>query len=223
MGVSVRDLRADNQIYGTDTPAVGKVLYAVKGGIVHTIKHGQTLKDIAATYGVTVDAITKANGISSSTTLYSGSRLLIPGATSAFWDTISGLSKGKSSQFIWPLLGNVVSPFGWRVHPVLGIRQHHDGIDIDVPEGTTVYASTGGTVYFYGEQSGYGNVLILQHDGGFITMYGHLKSSLVTKGQYVEKGQKIAISGNTGISSGPHLHFEMRNGEFPIDPMSFLP
>ena len=223
MGVSVRDLQADNLIYGADAPTAGRVLYAVKSGIVHTIKRGQTLKDIAATYSVTVDAIAKANGISASSTIFAGSRLLIPGVSSAFWDNIMALSKHNASQFIWPLQGNVVSSFGWRVHPVLGIRQHHDGIDIDVPEGTTVYASAGGEVYFYGEQSGYGNVLILEHDGGFITMYGHLKSSLVTKGQYVEKGQKVAISGNTGISSGPHLHFEMRNGEFPIDPISFLP
>jgi len=224
MGVTVRDLRADNQIYGTDAPAAGRVLYAAKNGIVHTIKRGQwRLSDIATTYGVTADAIAKANGIAVTASLYAGARLLIPGASSAFWDKVSALSKNKTSQFIWPLEAEVVSTYGWRTHPVLGIRQHHDGIDLDVPEGTTVYASAGGEVYFYGEQPGYGNVLILEHDGGFYTLYGHLKSSLVSKGQYVEKGQKIALSGNTGISSGPHLHFELRNGEFPVDPISFLP
>lgn len=223
MGVSVRDLRADNQIYGTDVPAAGRVLYAAKSGLVHTIKRGQTLNDIAATYGVTTDAIAKANGIAASATIFAGARLVIPGVSSAYWDTVSALAKGKSSQFIWPLLADVVSTFGWRTHPVLGIRQHHDGIDLDVSEGTTVYASAGGEVYFYGEQPGYGNVLILEHDGGYYTLYGHLKSAVVKKGQYVEKGQKVALSGNTGISSGPHLHFELRNGEFPVDPMPFLP
>ncbi|MCX6100009.1 MAG: M23 family metallopeptidase [Candidatus Bipolaricaulota bacterium] len=223
MGVSVRDLRADNQLYGTDAPAAGRVLYAAKNGLVHTIKRGQTLTDIATTYGITAQAIATANGISTSSTIFAGARLLIPGVSSAFWDNVSTLARGATSQFIWPLQGAVVSEFGWRQHPVLGIRQHHDGIDIDVPEGTTVYASAGGEVYFYGEQPGYGNVVILEHDGGFYTLYGHLKSALVVKGQYVEKGQKIAVSGNTGISSGPHLHFELRNGEFPVDPMSFLP
>ena len=223
MGVSVRDLRASNQLYGTDAPAAGRVLYAAKNGLVHTIKRGQTLTDIAATYGITAQAIATANGISTSSTIFAGARLLIPGVSSAFWDNVSTLARGATSQFIWPLQGAVVSEFGWRQHPVLGIRQHHDGIDIDVPEGTTVYASAGGEVYFYGEQPGYGNVVILEHDGGFYTLYGHLKSALVIKGQYVEKGQKIAVSGNTGISSGPHLHFELRNGEFPVDPMSFLP
>jgi murein DD-endopeptidase MepM/ murein hydrolase activator NlpD len=223
MGVGVRDLRASSQLYGTDAPAAGRVLYAAKNGLVHTIKRGQTLTDIATTYGVTVDAIIKANGITAAATIFAGARLLIPGASSAFWDNVSALAHNATSQFIWPLPGEVVSTFGWRNHPVLGVRQHHDGIDIDVPEGTTVYASSGGEVYFYGEQPGYGNVVILEHDGGFYTLYGHLKSALVTKGQYVEKGQRIALSGNTGISSGPHLHFELRNGEFAVDPMSFLP
>jgi murein DD-endopeptidase MepM/ murein hydrolase activator NlpD len=223
MGVSVRDLRADNQIYGTAAPAAGRVLYAAKSGLVHGIKSGQTLTDISATYGVSVDAITSANGISSTSTIFAGARLVIPGASSAFWDTVTTLSRGSTAQFIWPLQGTVVSSFGWRQHPVLDMRHHHDGIDLDVPEGTTVYASAGGEVYFYGEQPGYGNVLILEHAGGFYTLYGHLKSSLANKGQYVEKGQRVAISGNTGISSGPHLHFELRNGEFPVDPVSFLP
>ena len=223
MGVSVRDLRAGNQIYGTAAPAAGRVVYAARNGLVHTIKSGQTLTDISATYGVSVDAITGANGISSSSTIFAGARLVIPGASSAFWDTVTTLSRGSTAQFIWPLQGAVVSSFGWRQHPVLDMRHHHDGIDLDVPEGTTVYASAGGEVYFYGEQPGYGNVLILEHAGGFYTLYGHLKSSLVNKGQYVEKGQRVAISGNTGISSGPHLHFELRNGEFPVDPVSFLP
>ncbi len=223
MGVGVRDLRASNQVYGTDAPAAGRVLYAAKNGLVHTIKRGQTLTDISTTYSVTVDAIAKANGITASSTIFAGARLFIPGASSAFWDNVAALAHNATSQFIWPLQGEVVSSFAWRNHPVLGVRQHHDGIDIDVPEGTTVYASAGGEVFFYGEQPGYGNVVILEHDGGFYTLYGHLKSAFVTKGQYVEKGQKIALSGNTGISSGPHLHFELRNGEFPVDPMSFLP
>jgi len=227
MGVSVRDLRASNQIYGMDAPAAGRIVYAAKNGLVHTVKSGQWLNDIAATYGTTAQAIAKANGTTVAALLPAGKRLVIPGASSAFWDTVSTLSKGKASRFIWPLQGEVVSTFGWRVHPVLGQRMPHDGIDIDVPEGTTVYASASGEVVLYGEQPGYGNVLVLQHEGGYTTWYGHLKSSLVKTGQFVEQGQRVAVSGNTGISSGPHLHFELRNGEFAIDPLGgptpFLP
>lgn len=227
MGVSLKELRADNQLYGTDAPKAGRILYAAKKGLVHTIKSGQTLTDIAATYGVTVSAIASANGIAVSATIFSGSRLVIPGAGTSLWDTVTTLSHGKPSRFIWPLTGEVVSGFGWRLHPVLNQRMEHTGIDLDVLEGTAVHASAGGEVYFYGEQPGYGNVLILQHTGGFYTMYGHLKSSMVKLGQYVEQGQQVALSGNTGISSGPHLHFELRNGEIPLDPLGgptpFLP
>ncbi|MBE0635984.1 M23 family metallopeptidase [Candidatus Bipolaricaulota bacterium] len=116
-----------------------------------------------------------------------------------------------------------MSEYGWRIHPVLGEREHHDGIDLDVPQGTTVHASAGGEVFFYGEQPGYGNVLIIEHVGGFYTLYGHLADSFVFAGQYVEMGQVVAQSGNTGISSGPHLHFELRNGNYPIDPIRYLP
>lgn len=206
-----------------DAPAAGRAVYAAKSGLVHTIKSGQTLSDIATTYGTSAAAVAKANGITVSSTIFAGARLVIPGASSTYWDTVSALAKGKASQFIWPLLGEVVSSFSWRTHPVLGHRHHHDGIDIDVSEGTAVYASAGGEVYFYGEQPGYGNVAILRHEGGYYTLYGHLKSATVKAGQYVEKGQQIALSGNTGISSGPHLHFELRNGEFPVDPIGFLP
>jgi len=223
LGVSVRALRASNQIYGMDAPTVGRAVYAAKSGLVHTIKSGQTLSDIATTYGVKADAIAKANGITLASTIFAGARLAIPGADSAFWDTVSTLAKGKSSQFIWPLLGEVVSSFDWRTHPVLGYRHHHDGIDIDVPEGTEVRASAPGEVYFVGEQPGYGTSVILQHEAGYYTIYGHLKSAGVKQGQFVEKGQKIALTGNTGISSGPHLHFELRNGEFPVDPIAYLP
>jgi murein DD-endopeptidase MepM/ murein hydrolase activator NlpD len=109
------------------------------------------------------------------------------------------------------------------VHPVLGTRENHDGIDIDVPEGTTVHAAAGGTVTFYGEQEGYGNLMILKHSDGFYTLYGHLQEAITSTGRYVDMGQPIALSGNTGLSSGPHLHFELRNGEFPIDPLRYLP
>ena len=78
-------------------------------------------------------------------------------------------------------------------------------------------------MFFYGDQPGYGNVLIIEHANGFYSFYGHLADSFVFKGQYVEMGQAVAQSGNTGISSGPHLHFELRNREYPIDPERYLP
>jgi len=224
LGVSVRKLLTSNRLFGKEQLQPGQTLYASREGVLHIIQPGQTLTDISITYAVPVNTITKANGITSSATIYAGDRLLIPGVTTTFWDNVVTLSEGVSSRFIWPLRGEVVSTFGPRVHPVLGNRHHHDGIDIDVPEGTTVHAAAGGEVYYYGEQPGYGNVLILEHTDGYYTMYGHLLDALVTTARrYVEIGQEIALSGNTGISSGPHLHFEIRHGEFPIDPLRYLP
>jgi LysM repeat protein len=223
LGVTLASLRASSRLYGSETLQPGQVLVAAKNGVLHLIKRGQTLTDIAVTYAVPKETIAAANGISVNQTIFAGDRILIPTTTSTFWSNVVSLSNGVPSKFIWPLKGEVVSGFGWRDHPVLGTRHHHDGIDIDVPEGTMVYASASGRVIFYGEQPGYGNVLILEHEDGFYTMYGHLASSFVETGRFVEAGQGIAQSGNTGISSGPHLHFEIRNGEFPVDPMRYLP
>ena len=223
MGVSVANVLASNRLFGGGQLQPGRVLYASRDGVVHIIQRGQTLTDISVSYSVPVETLTSANGITTSSTIYAGDRILIPDVTTTFWDDVVRLSKGTSSRFIWPLEGEVVSTFGWRVHPVLENRHHHDGIDLDVSEGTIVHAAAGGEVYYYGGQPGYGNVLVIEHADGYVTMYGHLSSALVTPGRYVEMGQEIALSGNTGISSGPHLHFEIRNGEFPIDPLRYLP
>lgn len=223
LGVSVRVLRASNRLHENQTLAAGQVVYASRAGVIHTIKAGQTLTDISLTYAVPVQTLASANGLTTASTIYAGSRIIIPGGTSALWDTVDDLSKGTASDYIWPVEADVVSTFGWRVHEVLGTRQHHDGIDLNVPEGTVVRASAGGKVYYYGEQPGYGNLLIIEHADTWYSMYGHLSSSLVYVGQYVEAGQRVAMSGNTGISSGPHLHFELRRGEVPVDPLRYLP
>ena len=223
LGVSVENVRASNRLYDDEPLQPGDVVYGSAEGVVHTIQAGQTLTDIAITYSVPVETIAQANGITPSETIYAGERILIPDVERTFWDDVVELSKGKDTRFIWPLQGEVLSGFGWREHPVLRTWHHHDGIDIDVPEGTIVHAASSGEVYFTGEQAGYGTTVIIAHPGGFYTIYGHLSVVYVHQGQFVEVGQGIAESGNTGISSGPHLHFEVRNGEFPVDPIRYLP
>lgn len=223
LGVTVSKLLASNRLFGSEQLQPNQVLYASTEGIVHTIKRGQTLTDIARSYAIPVGTLSDANSLTDRSTIFAGDRLLIPGAVTSFWNNVVVLSRGVPSRFIWPLQGEVVSRYGPRIHPVLDNAENHDGIDIDVPEGTTVRASAGGKVYFYGEQPGYGNLLIIEHADGYYSLYGHLADSFVFKGQYVEMGQAVAQSGNTGISSGPHLHFELRNGEYPIDPERYLP
>lgn len=223
LDVSVLVLLASNRLFGSEQLQPGQVLYASQEGLLHTIQPGQTLTDISLVYAIPVETLAEANGLTAGGTIYAGDRILIPGLSTSFWADVVVLSRGVASQFIWPVGGEVVSTFGPRVHPVLGNREHHDGIDIDVPEGTTIRAAAGGTVSFYGEQPGYGNLMILEHGGGYYTLYGHLEGSIASTGRTVDMGQPIALSGNTGISSGPHLHFEIRNGEFPIDPLRYLP
>ena len=223
LGVSLEVLRASNRLFGSESLQPGQVLVGSPEGVLHLIKEGQTLTDIAVTYAVPKETIAEANGISVNQTIFAGDRLLIPTTEPTYWETVVRLSKGVPSRFIWPLSAEVVSTFGWREHPVTGERHHHNGIDLDVPEGTVVHAAASGDVLFYGEQPGYGNVLILEHSGGFLSLYGHLEDSSVEPGRFVEIGQAIARSGNSGLSSGPHLHFEIRNGQFPVDPFRYLP
>jgi len=223
LGVSVDQLMADNRILSPQSLKPGQILHAVKDGILHLVKPGQTLTDISITYSVPVEKIAAANDITDPSKIYAGEELIIPGASPALWKRVIKLSKVVESRFIWPALGKVTSGFGWRIHPVYKVRHFHNGIDIDLPEGSPVYAAAPGRVYFIGEEEGYGNVAILQHSDGYYTVYGHLSKFLVYKGQFVEAGQEIAESGNTGVSSGPHLHFEIRNGDFPVDPIRYLP
>jgi len=223
LGVSVEAIMASNRIRSPGLLKPGETLHVPEEGILHLIKAGQTLTDISLTYAVPVEEITAVNGISDPGLIYAGEKILIPQVRTSPWEAVVYLSRGKETRFIWPLFGEIISPFGWRVHPVLAYRHHHDGIDIDVPIGTTVHAATMGRVTFVGEKEGYGTLVVLSHAEGYYTAYGHLSKVFVYSGQFVEAGQPIAESGNTGISSGPHLHFEVRNREFPVDPMRFLP
>jgi murein DD-endopeptidase MepM/ murein hydrolase activator NlpD len=223
LGVTVDQIMASNRILPSRPIQAGQTLRVPKEGVLHLIKKGQTLTDISLTYAVPIGEITSANAITDPGRIYAGQEIVIPHGDTHLWESVIRLSLGKETRFIYPLMGEVISPFGWRVHPVLGERHHHNGIDFDVPTGTTVHAAAMGSVYIVGEKEGYGTWVVLEHEDGYYTAYGHLSEVFVNEGQFVEMGQPIAESGNTGISSGPHLHFEIRHGEFPVDPLRYLP
>ena len=125
--------------------------------------------------------------------------------------------------YIWPVSGGYISSgFGGRSAPKAGASTYHKGVDIAVSTGTAVMASSAGTVTIAGWQSGYGYVVYINHADGRQTRYGHLSRILVSPGQYVEQGQKIALSGNTGNSTGPHLHFEIRIGGEAVNPVNYV-
>ena len=117
-----------------------------------------------------------------------------------------------------PLNGQITSGFGYRIHPILGTRRMHTGVDIRCSSGTPVHAAAGGEVAFAGRLGGYGNCVILNHGGGLATVYGHCSSLIVSEGQTIRQGQVIAYSGSTGFSTGPHLHFEVRRNGTPVSP-----
>jgi murein DD-endopeptidase MepM/ murein hydrolase activator NlpD len=122
----------------------------------------------------------------------------------------------SASGFVWPVSGPVVSGFGMRW------GRMHEGIDISVGEGTPVAASAAGTVIYAGWLGGYGNLVVVDHGGGISTAYAHNSSYASSVGQSVEQGQVIAYSGNTGNSSGPHVHFEVRLNGSAVDPLGYL-
>jgi len=141
--------------------------------------------------------------------------------------TQSGASRGEprviadnSVSFQWPLRGRLISTFG-----ASGDGQRNDGINIAINNGTPVHAAAGGTVSYCGnELKGFGNLVLIRHDNGYITAYAHVGNILVSRQDRVLPGQVIATSGSTGDVSSPQLHFEIRGAnQRPVDPMAYLP
>jgi murein DD-endopeptidase MepM/ murein hydrolase activator NlpD len=196
----------------------------------HTVQPGESVAGIARHYGVPYEDIVRANRLRDPQRIVVGRRLVIPGATGEA--TEAPLSGGGhvlpigfaptaahgGASFQWPVPGGAVtSPFGKRD------SGHHDGIDVQAPIGTAVRAARGGEVLYSGTLRGYGNLVIVDHGGGFATIYAHNQRNLVRVGERVRNGQTIALLGATGQVSGPHLHFEVRKQNVARDPLLFLP
>lgn len=196
----------------------------------HAVKPGETLWRLSQKYGVSLPELQRVNGLSErGSTLQAGRRLAIlqqgqngPGAwrkpsTKKGRDSKPHIKKQGDYPFLWPVAGTVTSRFGPR-----GNRQHR-GIDIGAARGTKVMAAAKGTVLFSAKHGSYGNLVILQHDDGLVTVYAHHQRNLVRRGDKVKAGAVIAKVGSTGRSTGPHLHFEVREGKIARDPFKYLP
>lgn len=138
-----------------------------------------------------------------------------------------GYSNGSTvvgtGQFSWPVPSctYLTSRFGMRVHPITGVTKSHTGVDIGAESGATIVAADGGTVVLAGVNSGYGNCVMIDHGNGYKTLYGHMSSIAVTNGQAVSKGDTVGYVGSTGLSTGPHCHYEVWKDGSRIDPEQF--
>uniref|UniRef100_B8HN83 Peptidase M23 n=1 Tax=Cyanothece sp. (strain PCC 7425 / ATCC 29141) TaxID=395961 RepID=B8HN83_CYAP4 len=127
-----------------------------------------------------------------------------------------------SGRLSYPIQAPITSNFGWRMHPILGYQRLHAGTDFGADTGTPIRAAEGGTVIFAGWYGGYGNTVIIDHGGGLTTLYAHTSQMYVREGQTVQRGEAIAAVGSTGLSTGPHLHFEVRENGEPVNPLNYL-
>lgn len=189
-----------------------------RDGLLYTVKPGDSISSIAGSYGSSINAILDANDLQSRT-IYEGQVIFVPGA--ALNETERLLILGE--LFAWPTSGDFTSGFGMRADPFTGLPRFHNGIDLANRVGTPVRAAASGRVVHIESQIGnYGRFVIVRHPDGFQTLYAHLSDFSVRNGEYLERGEIIGTMGNTGRSTGPHLHFSViHNGTF-VDPLRYL-
>jgi murein DD-endopeptidase MepM/ murein hydrolase activator NlpD len=188
-------------------------------GIFYTVRQGDSLAGISAKNNVAVEDILDVNNLDS-TVIAAGARLFLPGV---HFDADS-LKRALGELFTSPLgvVWRLSSGFGPRPDPFTGVRSQHTGIDMVAPLGTSVMAAMSGTVAVASYSSIYGNYVIINHGNGYQTLYGHMQKILVQKGTSVSQGSKIGTVGNTGYSTGPHLHFTVYKNGGLIDPLTVL-
>lgn len=202
-----------------------------RNGIIHVVSKDEFLEDIALKYDIDIKKLIGANSISSFQQIKPGLELFIPEADITLKQGLELMAsrgiiaKDSSEPFIFPIAGKrkISSRFGFRLHPIHKIHAFHRGIDIPCRYNSTVRAVRSGRVTFVGEMGGYGNLVVIQHQDGYISRYGHNSALLVRKGQYVRQGESIAKAGSTGLATGPHLHFEIWRRERPENPLRLIP
>jgi len=186
-------------------------------GIQYTVVRGDSLQGIANRYGIEVTSLLDANDLANAT-LVPGQNLFIPGASMS----TMALRRAMGELFLTPLRGRLTSPYGYRRDPFTGVRTFHTGIDLAAPVGTPIKATLDGRIATTGYSAVYGNYVIVTHDGGYQSLYAHMHRIQVKRGQWVTQGGILGLVGNTGYSTGPHLHFSVyRNGKM-VNPASLL-
>jgi murein DD-endopeptidase MepM/ murein hydrolase activator NlpD len=199
-------------------------------GIYHVVKPGENLFRIGKAYDLSHDELARVNQLKDPAQIRIGQKLFIPGASRQLpveiitpSDSVRTVPVLPESTYptdnglVWPIAGDLTSQFGRRG------SSFHDGIDISAEEGTPIRAIEKGEVIYSDQLRGYGNLVIVRHSGGLISVYAHNQINLVRQGQLVSQGDVIAKVGRTGRVSGPHLHLEIRKNNVAQDPLRFLP
>lgn len=228
-GLEVRNMIGVNRLRAPYTLTVGQELRVPVGAArVHVVRKGDTSYSISRRYGVDLSSLMRLNGLRPPYNLAIGQELRLPAGVGAGNSGNSGGSPRRAavppppprqgSKFLWPVKGRILSGFG----PKPG-GQHNDGINIRTTRGAEVRAADAGVVAYAGDElSGYGNLLLLRHAGGWVTAYAHNDRLLVKRGDKVSRGQVIARAGATGGVNEAQLHFEVRKGRAAVDPLRYL-
>lgn len=216
-------LRQDTIISSNNLQSSGAIRPGVQlripnmDGVSHRVRSGESLSSLAKTYAIDITRIVDANDLTSGR-ISIGQSLFIPNARLSS----ASLRNFYGERFVWPARGSISSPFGYRANPFTGLRTYHSAIDIVVSLGTKVKATSDGNVADTGYNSVFGNYVILKHANGYQSLYAHLSSISVKEGASVAQGAIIGLSGNTGQSTGPHLHFSIfKNGQ-ALDPTKYV-
>jgi murein DD-endopeptidase MepM/ murein hydrolase activator NlpD len=219
LGLNLDTLVSYNGITDARSLSAGTVLqYPNANGLKYTVRRGDTLDKIAHSYSVSLDSLLDWNELTSSV-ITVGQVVFVPGARMSAGD----LNRALGNLFVWPVAGRISSRFGQRNSPLTGVEKFHNGVDIAAKMNTPISAAMAGRIASVGFNTVYGRYVIIKHVGtGFQTMYAHLDKTSVSRDQNVAQGQKIGESGNTGMTTGPHLHFSIFKNNEPVDPLAYL-
>lgn len=222
-----------------------QILIPSKKGIYYKIRKGDTLTGISQKFNAEIDKIAEHNNIDGRK-IIAGRKIFLPEAEEPVKKEIPVINKhhtnidntekiavsekskekksvsGTKVVLSWPLRGPITSAFGMRTHPLSGEERFHCGMDIGAEVGTPIRAAGEGTVIYSGWKDTYGNLIVISHKNNYLTIYAHNSKIFVNVNEKIKKGQKISLSGKTGAVTGAHLHFEIRKGIVPLDPVRIL-
>jgi Membrane proteins related to metalloendopeptidases len=217
-GLNVDTVISANGLSDSSSVRPGRTLRIPNiNGLAYKVRSGDSIASVAKKYKIDATKLVDANDLASET-LMIGQTLFIPGARLPQ----TTIAQVLGQNVAWPVRGPLSSYFGYRPDPFTGVRRFHNGIDIVVNMGTPVRAAMAGRVEDVGYNASYGNYVIMNHAGGFQTLYGHLTSASVSIGQNVAQGATIGLSGNTGYSTGPHVHFSLFKRSLALNPLKYL-